>query len=115
MLLPEEGCFFVCKKDDFKTDNLFAYMEHFGVEYDWMIRLNPRFSLNLFTFLSEMAYLLNEDKIDEAWEHLQSVTLLMVNASGEDFDDFIEEAQVIAGTEDMFEQLERYLNDNETK
>jgi hypothetical protein len=115
MLLPEEGCFFVCKKDGFKTDNLFAYIEHFGVEYDWMVRLNPRFTFNLFTFLSEMAYLINENKTDEAWEHLQSATLLLVNASGEDFDEFIEEAQVVAGSEDMMEQIERFLNDGKDK
>jgi len=112
MLLPEEGSYFVCKKDNFKTNNLFAYMEHFGVEYDWMVRLNHRFTFNLFTFLSEMAHLINEDNTDEAWEHLQSATLLLVNASGEDFDEFIEEAQVIAGSEDMMEQIERFLNDS---
>jgi hypothetical protein len=115
MLLPEQDGKFVCKADDFRTDNLFTYMDHFGVEYDWMVRLNHKFTLNLFSFLSEMAYFLNEDKIDDAWEHLQSVTLLLINASGEDFDEFIEEAQLIAGSVEMFEQIERYLDDNDSQ
>lgn len=115
MLMPESDGFFVCKADDFKTDNLFTYMDHFGVEYDWMVRLNPKFTLNLFSFLNEMSILLDRGDIDDAWEHLQSVVLLLINASGEDFDEFIEEAQVIAGSVDMFEQIERYLDDEEPK
>lgn len=111
MLLPDGDGMFVCKKDDFKTDNLFTYMDHFGVEYDWMIRLNPKFSLNMYSFLSEMTYFISEDMLEEAWEHLQSVTLLMINASGEDFDEFIEEAQVVAGSQDMLDQIERFLDD----
>lgn len=115
MLLPNNEGMFVCKKDDFETDNLFSYMEHFGVEYDWMVRLNPKFTLNLFSFLSEMANLLDTGEIDAAWDHLQSVVLLLINASGEDFDEFIEEAQVIAGSADMLDQIERYLDDNDSK
>ena len=117
MLLPEDGCFFVCKKDDFKTDNLFEYLEHFGIEYDWMVKLNPRINFNLFTFLSEMAYLLDSGKINEAWEHVQSATLLLVNAGSDDFDEFIEEAQVIASMDTLMSQVEGILKDgtNEEK
>lgn len=115
MLLPDSNGLFVCKKDDFKTDNLFEYMDHFGVEYDWMVRLNPKFTLNLFAFLNEMSTFLDEGDIDVAWEHLQSVVLLLINASGEDFDEFIEEAQVIAGSAEMLDQIERYLDDNDSK
>jgi hypothetical protein len=115
VLFPEENGTFICKKDDFATDNLFEYMEHFGIEYDWMVRLNHRFTLNLFSFLSEMAKLIDEGQINEAWDHLQSVTLLLINASGEDFDEFIEEAQVIAGSAEMVDQIERYLDDNDAE
>ena len=115
MLMPEDNGMFICKADDFKTDNLFEYMDHFGVEYDWMVRLNPKFTLNLFSFLSEMSSLLDKGDIDAAWEHLQSAVLLLINASGEDFDEFIEEAQVIAGSADMVDQIERYLDDNDVE
>jgi hypothetical protein len=52
---------------------------------------------------------------DEAWEHLQSVVLLLINASGEDFEEFVEEAQVISSSQDMFDQIERFLDDDGTK
>ena len=117
MLFPEENGTFICKKDDFATDNLFEYMEHFGIEYDWMVKLNPRINFNLFTFLSEMAYLLDSGKINEAWEHVQSATLLLVNAGSDDFDEFIEEAQVIASMDTLMSQVEGILKDgtNEEK
>jgi hypothetical protein len=34
---------------------------------------------------------------------------MMINASGEDFEEFVEETEVIQGTETMLEQLERFL------
>ena len=115
MLMPDNEGMFVCKKDNFITDNLFEYMNHFGVEYDWMVRLNPKFSLNLFDFLSEMSNFIDKGMFDEAWEHLQSVVLLLINASGEDFEEFVEEAQVISSSQDMFDQIERFLDDDGTK
>jgi hypothetical protein len=111
MLMPNHKGKFACQKDDFETDDLFAYMDHFGVEYDWMIKLSPRYNFNLFQFLSEATELILDEKYDELWEVVQSATLLFVNASGEDFEEFIEEAEVITGTESMIEQLERFLND----
>lgn len=112
MLLPQDDGTFACKKCDYATDNLYNYMDHFGVEYDWMVKLNPRYSFNLFTFLQEMTYLVEEKDLGEAWGLLQSVVLMLINASGEDFDEFVEESEVILGTQSMFEQLERFMNDN---
>ena len=112
MLMPEDDGTFICKKDNFIASDIFDYMEHFGVEYDWMVKLNPRYNFNLFTFLQELTALLLENEVDEAYVLVQSVVLMLVNASGEDFDEFVEEAEVITGTKDMFEQLERFLNDN---
>jgi hypothetical protein len=112
MLMPEDDGTFTCKKDNFRTGNLFEYMDHFGVEYDWMVKLNPRYNFNLFTFLGELTnYILDKDW-EEAYGLTQSVTLMMINASGEDFEEFVEEAEVITGAQDMFDQLERFLDDN---
>lgn len=111
MLMPENDGTFICKKDNFRTGNIFDYMEHYGVEYDWMVRLNPRYTFNLFTFLNEINSLILKADFEEAYTLVQSVSLMMVNASGEDFDEFVEEAEVIAGTQEMFDQLERFLDD----
>lgn len=112
MLMPEDDGTFVCKKDKFRTDDIFEYMDHFGVEYDWMVKLNPRYNFNLFTFLKELTALLLIKDLDEAYLLAQSVSLMLVNASGEDFEEFVEEAEVISGTKEMFDQLERFLDDN---
>jgi hypothetical protein len=115
MLMPEDDGTFICKRDDFKTDNLFEYMDHFGVEYDWMVKLNSRYNFNLYTFLQELTNFIEKEDWSEVWGLTQSVTLMLVNASGEDFDEFVEEAEVITGTQSMFDQLERFLNDNGTR
>jgi hypothetical protein len=112
MLMPDKNGDFFCKKDNFKTNNLFMYMEHFGVEYDWMIKLDKKYNFNLFKFLESLAFMAEEKDIDGIWEAVQSTTLLMINASGEDLDVFIEEATIISETEDMFDQIERFLDEN---
>lgn len=115
MLLPQDDGTFICRKDDFKTENLFKYLDHFGVEYDWMVKLNPRYSFNLFTFLQEVTGFIEDEDYSEVWNLIQSVTLMLINASGEDFDEFVMESEVIAGTQNMFEQLERFMNDNKSE
>jgi hypothetical protein len=112
MYMPNDDGYFTCEHDDFKTSNLFAYMEHAGMEFDWLVRLSPKYSLNLFTLLSELTYFMNEEKYDDVWEHIQSVTLLLMNSCTDDFDKFIHEAEVISGTERMFDQIESYLDEN---
>ena len=82
------------------------------MEFDWLVRLSPKYSLNLFTLLSELTYFMNEEKYDDVCEHIQSVTLLLMNSCTDDFDKFIHEAEVISGTERMFDQIESYLDEN---
>jgi hypothetical protein len=112
MLMPQDDGTFICKKDNFKTGNIFEYMNHFGVEYDWMVKLNPRYNFNMFTFLNELNDLVLLGDMEEACILIQSVSLMLVNASGEDFEEFVEEAEVISGTKEMFDQLERFLDEN---
>ena len=114
MLLPSDDGYFRCEYDDFKTSNLFEYMEHQGIEFDWMVRLSPGYSLNLFTFLNELCFFMEDDNYEEVWNHLQSVVLLMINACSEDFEQFVQEAEVVTGTKDMFDQLDKFLK-NEDK
>jgi len=112
ILMPESDGTFVCKKHNLKTDNLFEYLDHFGVEYDWMVRLNSRHSFNLFAFLRGLTEYIDDQNWAEVWSVTQSITLMMINASGEDFEEFVEETEVIQGTETMLEQLERFLENH---
>ena len=114
MFMPNDDGYYTCEHDDFKTGNVFRYMEHAGIEFDWMVHLSPKYSLNLFTFLSELTYFMNEEKYDDVWEHIQSVTLLLMNSCTDDFDKFIHEAEIVTNTESMFDQIERYLSENKT-
>lgn len=114
MFMPNDDGYYTCEHDDFKTGNVFRYMEHAGIEFDWMVHLSPKYSLNLFTFLSELTYFMNEEKYDDVWEHIQSVTLLLMNSCTDDFDKFIHEAEIVTSTESMFDQIERYLSENKT-
>lgn len=114
MFMPNDDGYYTCEHDDFETGNVFSYMEHAGIQFDWMVRLSPKYSLNLFTFLSELTYFMNEERYQDVWEHIQSVTLLLMNSCTDDFDKFIHEAEVVSGTESMFDQLERYLDENRT-
>lgn len=111
MLLPSDDGYFGCEYDDFKTSNLFEYMEHHNIEFDWMLRLSPNYSLNLFTFLDELTFFMEEKNYDEVWNHIQSVVLLLINSCSEDFDTFVQEAEVVTGSQDMFDQIDKFLNE----
>lgn len=113
MLLPSDDGYFGCEYDDFKTSNLFEYMEHHKLSFDWMVRLSPSYSLNLFTFLEEMCFFMEDENYDEVWNHVQSVVLLLINSCGDDFEKFVQEAELVSGTKDMFDQLDKFLRNNE--
>jgi phosphoserine phosphatase len=115
MLMPDNNGMFVCKADNFETGNLFEYLDHYGVEYDWMVKLNKKHSFNLYPFLGELTNLAMKKDYEQIYELIQSAVLLLINASTDSLDEFIEETEVIVGMEDMMDQVERFLNDNESK
>ena len=114
MLMPEDG-HFNCSEPDclFTTCNLFEFLQHCGVEYTWSIRLNKRFTFNFYEFLSILTDLIDEKDLEAINDHVQSATLMMVNASGDDFDQFIEEAVVQTEMEGILKDVEGILKENE--
>ena len=56
MLMPEDG-HFECAEDDcdFRTCDLFEFMYHCGVEYKWAVRLDKRYSFDLFEFFKKLS------------------------------------------------------------
>ena len=111
MLMPDENGYYNCEHDDYRTRNVFSYMDHAGMEFDWMISVSKRYNFNMFTFLAELNFLLSEGMFDDAWNSVQGVSLMFVNSTGEDFDDFIGEAEVISASGDMFSEIEQYLKE----
>lgn len=113
MLIPVDGHFECLEpKCDFATCDLFEYMEHCGVEYEWGVRLNKRYTFDLFQFLSILNDLTNVGDLDAMYDHVQSAVLLLVNASGDELEDFIEETVVQSEMSEVMEGLERLLKDN---
>jgi len=114
MLLPIDGHFECAESDcNFVTCDLFEFMEHCGVEYKWQVRLNKRFSFDLFEFLAILNEIVDAGDLDSAYDHIQSATLLMVNASGDDLEEFIEEAVVLSEMDGIMNGIEGILRENE--
>lgn len=114
MLMPQDG-HFECAEEGcgFRTCDLFAFMHHCGVEYKWAVRLSKRYSFDLFEFLQILNDIIEVGDLDEAYDHIQSATLLMVNASGDDLHEFIEEAVVRSEMDNVMAGVEGLLKDNE--
>ena len=114
MLLPVDGHFSCTEtKCGFTTCNVFEFLEHCGVEFGWDVRLNERYSFDLFTFLQILNDLVDEGDLDAIFDHVQSATTLMVNASDDDLEDYIEEAVVASEMKDIINGVERLLKNND--
>ena len=112
MLVPVDG-HFSCQDDcDFTTCNVFEFLDHCGVEFGWEVKLNKRYSFDLFTFLQILSQLVDEGDLDGIFDHVQSATTLMVNASDDDLEEYIEEAVVASELKDIINGAERLLKDN---
>lgn len=113
MLVPVDG-HFSCKDDcDFTTCDVFEFLDHCGVEFGWSVHLNERYSFDLFTFLQILNNLVNKGDLDGLYDHVQSATTLMVNASDDELEDYIEEAVVASEMADIINGVERLLKDND--
>ena len=113
MLMPLDG-HFSCKDNcDFTTCDVFEFLDHCGVEFGWSVHLNERYSFDLFTFLQILNDLTNKGDLDGIYDHVQSATTLMVNASDDDLEDYIEEAVVASEMKDIINGVERLLKDND--
>jgi hypothetical protein len=113
MLMPVNG-HFSCQDDcDFTTCNVFEFLDHCGVEFGWEVKLNKRYSFDLFTFLKILNELVDQGDLDGIFDHVQSATTLMVNASDDDLEDYIEEAVVASEMKDIITGAERLLKEHE--
>jgi len=112
MLLPVNGHFSCQDNCDFTTCNVFEFLDHCGVEFGWEVKLSKRYSFDLFTFLQILSQLVDEGDLDGIFDHVQSATTLMVNASDDDLEEYIEEAVVASELKDIINGAERLLKDN---
>jgi hypothetical protein len=112
MLVPVDGHFICEDKCDFTTCDIFEFLDHCGVEFSWGVKLSKRYSFDLFTFLEQLNNLIDEGDGDAIYDHVQNATLMMVNASDDTLEPFIEEMVVAAEMDDVFEGVEKLLKEN---
>lgn len=112
MLIPVDG-HFSCQDDcDFKTCNVFDFLEHCGVEFGWSVKLSKRYSFNLFEFLHMLNELTDKGDLDAIYDHVQSATTLMINASHDELEEYVEEIVVVSEMKDIITGVERLLKIN---
>jgi len=112
MIMPDENGLYYCEDDDFKTQDTFSFLDHCELDYEWNLKVNPRYSVNLFKFLSQMWQLAIHDDLDAIEDNIQSMALLLTNASTDNFDAFLDECNVRVGMSKMSEELEELLNND---
>jgi hypothetical protein len=110
LLIPSEQGF-SCEDCDFKTEDIFLFLEHCDICFSWNLRLSNRYSIDLYSILEEINAVLSQGQIAPAMEIVQSVTLALVNSSeGEKtFHKFLNEAMTVESTVDMLQGIEEML------
>ena len=98
---------------DFKTADIFDHLDHCGVEFGWHIFLNKRYSFDMFAFLESLNEMTNAGDLDAVYDHIQNATLLLVNSSDGELEEFIEESIVAEEIDGVISDIERFLKENE--
>jgi hypothetical protein len=110
VLIPSDKGY-ECSDCDFKTDDIFLFLEHCDVSFNWGLRLSNRYSLDLFSILEEINHQLEHEHVECAKDLVQSIVLALVNASeGEQsFHKFVNEAMTVELATDMMKGIEEML------
>lgn len=113
MRLPVNGVF-SCDNEEcsFETADVFEFLEHCGVEFGWHIFLNAKYSFDFFAFLEHLSHMVNSGDLDAIYDHVQMATLLMVNASDGELEEFIQDSIVAEEVKDGLSDIEKFLKEN---
>jgi len=107
-LMPDHDGRYECEcGDQFK--DLFDFLGHNGVQYEWGVRLTRNYSFDLFEFLSSLNNYITSNRHQEAYECVQSAALTFMNAGEGLLPQFMEEVMIYSEADEMFDGLERML------
>ncbi len=113
MLLPNNEGLLECQSDcEFKTSDIFELIEHTGTEFEWNVKISSNYSIKLYAFLYHLNAVLNAGDLDEAYDMVQDMSLLLANASAGDFEEFANECYVRSSFDDGINEIERMLKEN---
>lgn len=111
-IMPDDKGFYVCECDQ-KFTNVFDFLDHNGVEYEWGVRITKSWSFDMFEFMNSIDQYLREGDTQAIYESVQSAALTMLNASEGKFMEFMEEATVAGEMEDIYAGVEKLLRKEE--
>jgi hypothetical protein len=95
IFMPKSDGSIPCAKQcGFVTKDVFKWIEHSNLEYSWAIRLDKRFSFDMYDFLFILNDLLQHNETDEAIKHVQQAAVLLINAANDEMAAFVEESVV---------------------
>lgn len=114
MLFPDKDGLVTCETIDcdYKTTDIFDFLDHVGVEFTWDVRVTPKYSFDLFKFFQVLSDMIDHGDLEEAYQVVQDTAFLFVNASSDELDDFIEESVVAEEADAGIKNIERMLREN---
>lgn len=111
-IMPDEQGFYVCECGEEYT-NVFDFLDHNSVTYEWGVRITKKWSFDMFEFMRNIDQALRDGDPKEIYEAVQSAALTMLNASEGKFMEFMEEATVAGEMEDIYAGVEKLLRKEE--
>lgn len=113
MLMFDEEGNYKCQDCDYKTDDVFDLLFHCQLDFNWVIRLSSRYSLDLFLVLQAIKDMNESGDKDGVHELVEAIALALVNASEGNFtfNKFLHETIVRSNAESIIHGLEEMLKD----
>lgn len=105
---------FICECG-FSTNNVYEMARHNADNEDaiiWAVRLNEKYSFNLFAFFEELYNIITEGRIDEAQFFLQATGMAFLASMDGGLEELVQEAIVQEEISVMDESLLRILKEN---
>jgi len=109
-IVPTDDGYYVCRCEE-EFVNIFDFLEHNGVEYEWGVRITKKYNFDMFEFMKNIDKFLRDGDAKAVFECLQSAALTLINASEGKFEEFMEEAIVAGEMEDIYKGVEKLLKE----
>lgn len=112
--LPSADGYIECPQDcTFKTRNIFELLDHMNVEYAWSVKVDKKYSFDMFDFLALLDDHIRHEEYEDVRRHIQSAAILFINASNGTVGKFFEESIVREQLPEMYRELDKILEENE--
>ena len=113
MLFPNDDGVFECQGDcEFQSTDVFDLIEHTNTRFAWSVKVSPNYSLNLYDFFSNLNSILNAGDLEQAYDLVQDMSVVLANAGVGEFEEFMNECYVRKNIDSGINQIERMLQEN---